>query len=177
MNLKISHQYLLLILIGIITFIVNNDTFVPDIMESRNIITAREMVYQDNWIVTTMNGELRLEKPPLPTWLTAVAEIISPDSIFLQRAMAGLSAVMLVVFLFLLVQRIFRNRLISWMSVSVFCTSYNAILLGRTASREIYCHVFMLGGISFLYRLVVDVDRQWRNAPLSCLFLGHFFMC
>lgn len=176
MNLKISHQYLLLILIGIITFIVNNDTFVPDIMESRNIITAREMVYQDNWIVTTMNGELRLEKPPLPTWLTAVAEIISPDSIFLQRAMAGLSAVMLVVFLFLLVQRILRNRLISWMSVLVFCTSYNAILMGRTASWDIYCHAFMLGGIYFLYRLFFDEERQWTNASLSGLFLGLSFM-
>ena len=176
MNLKNSYQYLILILIGIVTFIVNNDTFVPDIMESRNIITAREMVYDNNWIVTTMNGELRLEKPPLPTWLTALAEVISPDSIFLQRAMAGLAAVMLIVFLFLLMDRAFKNRLMSWISVLIFCTSYNAVLMGRTASWDIYCHAFMLGGIYYLYRLLFENEKQWTNASLSGLFLGFSFM-
>lgn len=59
-------------------------------MEARNMVTAREMVHDGNWLVPTMNGDLRLEKPPLPTWLTAVAEMISPDNLALQRAMAGL---------------------------------------------------------------------------------------
>ena len=58
-------------------------------MEARNMVTAREMVHDGNWLVPTMNGDLRLEKPPLPTWLTAVAEMISPDNLALQRAMAG----------------------------------------------------------------------------------------
>ena len=83
-----------------ITFFVNNRVVVPDIMESRNIVTAREMVYDGNWIVPTMNGDLRLEKPPLPTWITAIAEIISPDSLALQRGMAGIAATMLVLFFF-----------------------------------------------------------------------------
>ena len=30
-------------------------------MESRNLITAREMVSEGNWLIPTMNGELRLE--------------------------------------------------------------------------------------------------------------------
>lgn len=57
----------------------NNEVITPDIMESRNIITAREMVYDGHWMVPTMNGDLRLEKPPLPTWLTAVAELAVPS--------------------------------------------------------------------------------------------------
>lgn len=59
---------------------INNRVVVPDIMEARNMVTAREMVHDGNWLVPTMNGDLRLEKPPLPTWLTAVAEMISPDN-------------------------------------------------------------------------------------------------
>lgn len=60
-----------------------------DIMESRNIITAREMVSDGNWLVPTMNGELRLEKPPLPTWVAGGIEKVFPDSLSAQRAAAA----------------------------------------------------------------------------------------
>ena len=79
-------------------FFVNNEIIVPDIMEARNIVTAREMVYEGHWVVPTMNGYIRLEKPPLPTWLTAFTEYLSPDNLFLQRAVAGLAACLLVIF-------------------------------------------------------------------------------
>jgi hypothetical protein len=42
-----------------------------NIMEARNLITAREMVKDGHWIFTTIDGMPRYEKPPLPTWLTA----------------------------------------------------------------------------------------------------------
>ena len=46
------------------------------IMEARNFITAREMLTDGNWILTTMNGEARYPKPPLPTWLTALSAML-----------------------------------------------------------------------------------------------------
>ena len=70
----------LLLLVFCCSFFINNGAIFADIMESRNIVTAREMVYDHNWLVPTMNGELRLEKPPLPTWIAAVVEVISPDN-------------------------------------------------------------------------------------------------
>ncbi|NND50776.1 MAG: glycosyltransferase, partial [Flavobacteriaceae bacterium] len=39
------------------------------IMEARNFITAREMLSDDNWVLTTMNGEPRYQKPPFPSWM------------------------------------------------------------------------------------------------------------
>ncbi len=53
----------LLLLVFCCSFFINNGAIFADIMESRNIITAREMVYDHNWLVPTMNGELRLKKP------------------------------------------------------------------------------------------------------------------
>lgn len=44
-----------------------------DIMEARNLITAREMIETGYWFLPTLHGESRLAKPPLPTWLTAAA--------------------------------------------------------------------------------------------------------
>ena len=84
-------RWVLLCLVCLTTFFVDNSVLVPDIMESGNIVTAREMVYDGNWIAPTMNGELRLEKPPLPTWLTAVVEMIAPDNLGWQRGVAAVS--------------------------------------------------------------------------------------
>ncbi len=56
----------------LIILLPNLDTINVTIMEARNFITAREMVNEGNWILTTLNGEPRYQKPPLPTWITAV---------------------------------------------------------------------------------------------------------
>lgn len=60
---------LFVIVLALVTFFAFNADLPTDIMEARNIVTAREMVADGNWLVPTMNGELRLEKPPLPTWV------------------------------------------------------------------------------------------------------------
>ncbi len=46
---------------------------VSDLMEVRNLVTAREMVDTGRWVLPTMNGELRIAKPPLPTWAAAAS--------------------------------------------------------------------------------------------------------
>lgn len=164
----------LMAIVCFVTFFVNNGVLVPDIMESRNIITAREMVYDGNWIVPTMNGELRLEKPPLPTWLTAVAELVSPDSVVLQRAMAGLAAMMLVFFFWRFARRIMRiDPLVPTL---LLVTCYNIILMGRTASWDIYTHGFMMGGIYFLARALLSERRDWAGFLWAGLFIGLSIM-
>ena len=61
-------HYLFILIVCWFAFFVNNGSVYEDIMESRNLVTAHEMIEYDNWLVPTMNGELRLEKPPLPTF-------------------------------------------------------------------------------------------------------------
>ena len=146
------------ILFGLVlccTFFVNNKAIFVDIMESRNMITAREMVYDGNWLTPTMNGELRLEKPPLPTWISAIVEYVSPDNLALQRTMAGLAALLLVFYLFRLGKLLTHDKAFSWITVFVLCTSYNIILMGRTASWDIYCHAFMLMAIYYLFKALL----------------------
>lgn len=153
-----------------ITFFVNNRTLQPDIMESRNLVTAREMVETGQWLVPTMNGELRLEKPPLPTWVSAVVESISPDDIAAQRAVASLFGVMLVVFFYLLCRDVFRVDPV--IAVILLCSCYQFMLMARTVSWDIYTHAFMLGGIYFLVMAVNGRGRQWWRFCLAGLFAG-----
>lgn len=163
-----------LIVMCVVTFFVNNGVLLPDIMESRNIITAREMVYDGHRIVTTMNGELRLEKPPLPTWFAAIAEIAAPDSITAQRAMAGLAALMLVFFFYRFAERVLRVN--AAVAVLLLCTCYNIILMGRTASWDIYCHAFMMGGIYYLSDALTRERRSWYRFAAAGVFIGLSLM-
>jgi len=173
MEIKYNYRNLKILfaaLICLVTFFVNNQVLVPDIMESRNIITAREMVYDGNWLIPTMNGDLRLEKPPLPTWLTAVAEIMSPDNVALQRSMAGVAALLLVLYFWKFSWRILRTD--PFVPTLLLCTCYNVILMGRTASWDIYCHAFMMGGIYHFARAVSARPCAWGQFIAAGVLTG-----
>lgn len=157
-------------IVCMVTFFVNNQVIAPDIMESRNIITAREMVYEGHWIVPTMNGELRLEKPPLPTWLTAAAEVVAPDSLALQRGMAGLAALLLVFYFWRFSRRVLHLEPL--VPTLLLCTCYSVILMGRTASWDIYCHAFMMGAIYHLARGLGAPPCAWRQFVAAGIYIG-----
>jgi len=157
-------------------FFMNNGAIYPDIMESRNFITANEMVEYNNWLVPTMNGDLRLEKPPLPTWVAAGLELISPDNPSLQRCAAGIMATLMVLFLYFFAVLQTKNQLFGLLSAIVLATSFNVIMAGRTATWDIYCHGFMLGAIFFFHRGVQTTRTRWWDFVSAGLFLGLSFL-
>lgn len=173
---KRSFHFLLLGIVCFFTFFIHNTVIYPDIMESRNLITAREIVQYDNWLVPTMNGELRLEKPPLPTWVAALLESVSPDNVGLQRTAAGLAATLLIFFLYLLAEKLTRNRIYALFSALILCTSFNIILMGRTASWDIYCHSFMVGAIYFFVCGFQKQERCWKEYIGAGIFMGLSFL-
>ena len=174
---RLISGWLILVILLFCTFFVHNQAIFVDIMESRNLVTAREMVSDGNWLIPTMNGELRLEKPPLPTWIAAMVETVSPDNLMLQRSMAGLAAVLLVSFTSLLAYRLTQKKLYAFLTAVLLCTSYSLILMGRTVSWDIYCHAFMMVAIYFLFR-ALQADRcimwyfTWAGLALGASFLG-----
>ena len=128
---------LLLALLCFVAFFVNNGFLRPDIMETRNLETAREMVEGGNWLVPRMNGEYRLEKPPLPTWIAAAAQAVAPDNLEVQRTMSGLAGCMLVVFFYLFAVKITRRDDYAFIASLMLITCYQIILQARTATWDI----------------------------------------
>lgn len=169
-------HYTLIIIICFFAFFINNRVIPADLMESRNLATAQEMVHTGNYLIPTMNGELRLEKPPLPTWIAAGVEHISPDNLTAQRYVAGAFATFMVFFLYLLVRRLASNGLVALLSAIVLASSFNVILMGRTATWDIYCHSFMLGAIYFLVIALENQGKQWRYFITAGLFMGLSFL-
>ena len=168
---------LLLALLCFIAFFVNSGALRPDIMETRNLETAREIVESGDWMVPRMNGEYRLEKPPLPTWIAAAVESVAPDCLPAQRAMSGLAGVMLVVFCYLIALRTTERRDVAFLSVIVLLTCYQIILQARTATWDIYCHAFMAGGIYYLWRGLYEEGHVWKHMLLAGALTGLSFMC
>lgn len=178
---RLNEETIWLLFLCLAAFFINNSSLPTDIMETRNIVTAREIVADGNWLVPTMNGVLRIEKPPLPTWIAAVVETLNPRDLSTQRSAAGLAACMWTMFLYFVGKYTTRRRDYAFISTLVFITCYNVILMGRSATWDIYCHAFMMGGIYYLMRLLYD-DRyyahshKWRWGLLAGVFMGLSFM-
>lgn len=174
-----KQRYVWLVVVCILAFFANAGVLDSDIMEARNLVTAREMVEYDNWMVPTMNGDLRLEKPPLPTWVAAIIEAVSPENIVAQRAAAGVMGTLWALFFFLTVKVIARSKRAALTSTLVFLTCYNVILMGRTATWDIYCHAFMQGAVWLLFKLFYrpeTVRRRVWTFVAAGLLMGLSFM-
>lgn len=169
-------HYVLIIIVCLFAFFINNQVIPADLMESRNLATAQEMVREGNYLIPTMNGELRLEKPPLPTWIAAGIENVIPNNLIVQRYAAGIVASLMVIFLYLLVSRLTRNRNLGLVSSLVIATCFNVIMMARTATWDIYCHSFMLGGVYFLILALEEKGAQWKNFVVAGLFIGLSFL-
>lgn len=168
-------------LLCVVAFYVNSTSLLPDIMECRNIVTAREMVSDDAWLVPTMNGALRLEKPPLPTWVAGAIERVCPDSLGAQRAAAGVMGIVWVLFFYLMAKRLTRCEDYAFIATLVFLTSYQIVLMGRTATWDIYCHALMMGAIYFLWRGFYEDKtepggRSWTHFLWAGVLMGLSFL-
>ena len=152
MNKGNLHLFLLL-LIAFFAFVVNNGAIEANIMEARNLTTAREMLQKGNWFFPTMNGELRLEKPPLPTWTAAMMMYFSgDDNLSLLRLPAALAALLMVFFLFKLTRVLTEDKLLPFLVAATASTSFYIFFLARDISWDIFCHSFMIGAIWLFHK-------------------------
>ena len=179
-NSLFSHKsYLYPVVIAVVclfSFFVNNQVIPADIMEARNLATAQEMVEYGNYLLPTLNGEPRFEKPPFPTWIAAGIERLTPGNLVVQRYAAGLSATLMTVFLYLLTVRLTRNKVLGLVASLIMATTVNVILTGRTATWDIYTHSIMLGAIYFMVAALQEKGAQWKYFLLSGLFTGLSFL-
>lgn len=175
-KLKNNHLFWLM-LTGVGIFLANLDAMYVNIMEARNFITAREMVEDGNWILTTLNGEPRYQKPPLPTWLTALSGmLLGMKNMFALRLPAALLALVTLLFTYRLGQRITSHKKYPLYAGLVLATSFYIVFSGRNGQWDIFTHGFMMGCIYFLYRFFTDASHIYRNALVAALFFGASFM-
>ncbi len=189
--MKVERNYFLLLLLCCAAiFFVNLNSLPVNIMEARNFITAREMLNDGNWLLTTINGEPRYQKPPLPTWLTAFsAAIFGIKSVWALRLPAALMALVLVLFSYRLSlklpitssfgryqERHLSSKKFAFISSLIMATSFYIVASARDGQWDIYTHGFMMVCIYLLYLFFTEEKHKYRNALLAGFFLGCSFL-
>ena len=176
--MKFERNYLLLLLLTCAAiFFVNLNSLPVNIMEARNFITAREMLNDGHWLLTTINGEPRYQKPPLPTWLTAFsAAIFGIKSIWALRLPAAIMTLFLVLFSYKLAKKLTSEKLYAFISSLIMATSFYIVASARDGQWDIYTHGFMAICIYLLYLFFTEETCKYRNALLAALFFGCSFL-
>ncbi|MGB6267949.1 MAG: glycosyltransferase family 39 protein [Olleya sp.] len=168
-----NYPLLIICLIIAILLLPNLETIQVTIMEARNFITAREMIQDNNWLLTTMNGEARYQKPPLPTWLTAISGLIfGVNSILGMRLPTILMIMVLATYSFKLSKTILKNRAHSIINTLILITSFYVIGITIEAPWDIFTHGFMMVAIYHLFRFFKSENTNWRHVVIAGIGIG-----
>lgn len=152
------------------------------IMEARNFITAREMLLDDNWLLTTINGIPRYQKPPFPTWMSAIfASMIDTNNTFAMRIPTAIMLFFVGVLSHKFTIR-FLNKENAIINALITITSFYLIAITVEAPWDIYTHGFMLASIYFLYscfkgyklKYIIYATIFWALSVLSKGPIGMF---
>lgn len=137
------------------------------LMEARNFVAAREIHAGGSWLLPTMNGELRLAKPPLPTWLVAAVMQLtgSTTDLGLLRLPSAVGACLLVLFFWALARRLTPpddEGRTAWLAALVLASSLLLLTAGRDGNGwDIYCYCFMTGALAACVRGLQRPGPGW----------------
>ena len=144
-----------------------------NIMESRNLVTAREMLQTGNWFYPTMNGEQRLEKPPLPTWLAALMmALFGQDNMALLRLPAVLAGMLMIFFLFKLTRELTDDEDLPFLAAGTAASSFYILFMSRDISWDIFCHSFMIGAIWQIHRSLKNKSASRQGFVIAGFLMG-----
>ncbi|WP_133272865.1 ArnT family glycosyltransferase [Hymenobacter radiodurans] len=155
------------LLVCVFSFFVHVGAPEVSLMEARNFVAAREMVAGGSWLIPTLNHELRLAKPPLPTWaVAATQQLVAPtNNLALLRLPAAVMATLLVLMFWGLARELTRDAPFesdnpgrtAWLSALVLASSLLVIVSGREGQWDIFAYGFVVGALWLLV-------RGWRSA-------------
>ncbi|NER12216.1 phospholipid carrier-dependent glycosyltransferase [Leptobacterium flavescens] len=166
-----------ILLAGAAIFLFHLNVLPVTIMEARNFITAREMIVDGNWLLTTMNDLPRYQKPPLPSWLTAIPGLIfGADNPAVLRIPTMIMAIFLGYIGYIFSLKLVENKRHALINALILLSSFYIITITNEAPWDIYTHGFMLAGIYFLYRFFREESKKWKYSLLAAILIGLSFM-
>ena len=140
--------------------------FGTNLMEARNFISAQSMAQDGNWLIPHLFTEIRLNKPPLPVWLTAPIFLIdaSPSLLALHVPVILVTA-LLGVFCFDLHRLLCGKSRANLYAGIVAASMLMTIKLGTANSWDIYSVVFMTGSLVAL----LEKSTPWLVLGTLCM--------
>lgn len=165
-----KYYFLIIILILLIYSISTFNLIEVGIMEARNFQTAKEMVEDNNWLLPTLNGEPRYQKPPLPTWLTALSVLLfNSKSIIFYRIPAILLLFIIGITSYFFSLKIKFNKNESLINGLITVSSIYIIAIIFEAPWDIFAHGFMFLAIYFLFSSLENKFNLKQNILIGLL--------
>ena len=153
MSFLSKYKFLIILLILLIYTLSTFNLVEVGIMEARNFQSANEMINNKNWLFPTLNGEPRYQKPPLPTWLTALSVLIfNSKSIIFYRIPAIIFLLIISVTNYFFSLKIGFKKNESIINGLITLSSIYIIAIIFEAPWDIFTHGFMLIAIYYLYQ-------------------------
>ena len=143
------------------------------IQEVRIAETAREMVTSGEWLVPHYNGELRLQKPPLPYWLTAASYKLAGINETAVRLPAVLFGMLTALLLFVWARRELGMAAAA-NTVLVLATSYIGLRYFRSGEADAPL-LFFISAASLLGYRILQGGASNLQVVLFYLALGLGF--
>lgn len=148
---------------------------VSKIQEVRIAETAREMLVSGDWAVPRYNGELRLQKPPMPYWLTAISYQVVGVNELATRLPAALFGLFSALLLWNWVRRESGPR-IAANSVLVLVASYLGLRYFRSGEADAELLFFISAACWLGYDMLYGRKDRLVHG-LFGLMLGFGFLC
>ena len=143
-------------------------------MENFNVATAQEMVRKGNWLLPTLNGELRTKKPPLATWMSAAGIKLTGSLPWGARLPNVLSTGLLAVATYYFGREIGGHRL-GVISALVGSSSFLVLLFAIPAQYDMPFAVCITLTNLYLAKVVLR-GRWWEGCLGAGFWLGMAFM-
>lgn len=146
-------------------------------MELFNLVPVREAVRDGHWLVPTLNGAPRLEKPPLPVWLPgALAVLCGHDNLWVVRLPSVLVGLMTCWAVYGIGCLLGSDRKWGFWAALVLAANLIFIRQARLASYDIFSTGFIMVGFLGLVGLAEMPARRWLWIALAGVGLGLAFM-
>ena len=142
------------------------DRPVYKIQEVRIAETAREMVASGDWVVPRYNGELRLQKPPLPYWLTGVSYLAGGVGEATTRLPAVLFGLFTAALIWSWVRRVSGLR-IAANATLILAVSYIGLRYFRSGEADSILLFFITASSMLGFGMLQGASDSWRR-----LFFG-----
>jgi len=165
---------IILSLVLVALFIGSADRAIDNIRESRIAETSREMMVTGDWLMPHFNGDLRLQKPPLTYWTTAISYKLFGVSELSTRFPSMLFGLMLLALVFVWVKQEIDFKTAVHVAL-VLGTSVIAMRHFRSGEADTVLIFFIsaacYAGFNLLHRTVSERDK-WAVWCMLAMGLG-----
>ena len=144
---------------------------IDKIQEARIAETAREMVVANEWMVPHYNGELRLQKPPLTYWTTALSYKAFGVSEIAARVPSALFGLLTMLLLFIWLKREVSISTAA-NTVLVLATSFLGLRYLRSAEADVTLMFFIVLACYAGFRLFESGSKTLVLLLMFALGLG-----